>query len=76
MLLNAMGETGADPTGTVMIGDTTFDMEMAMAAGTLAVGVSWGYHPEEHLHKAGAHVVIDEFAALPGELKILGGAPL
>jgi phosphoglycolate phosphatase len=75
MLLNAMGETGADPKGTVMIGDTTFDMEMAVAAGTLAVGVSWGYHPEEHLHKAGAHVVIDDFAALPGELKSLGGAP-
>ena len=75
MLLNAMGETGADPTGTVMIGDTTFDMEMALAAGTMAVGVSWGYHPEEHLHKAGAHVVIDNFAALPGELKCLGGAP-
>lgn len=73
MLLNAMEETGTDPSGTVMIGDTTFDMKMALAAGTMAVGVSWGYHPEEHLHKAGAHAVIDDFAALPGEIESLGG---
>lgn len=73
MLLNAMRETGADAADTVMIGDTTFDMEMAIAAGTMAVGVSWGYHPEEHLQKAGAHVVIDDFAALPNEIKKLRG---
>jgi len=73
MLLNAMRDTGADPAGTVMIGDTTFDMEMAIAAGTMAVGVSWGYHPQEHLQTAGAHVVIDDFAALSIEIQILGG---
>jgi len=73
MLLNAMRDTGVDPAGTVMIGDTTFDMEMAVAAGTMAVGVSWGYHPQEHLHKAGAHVVIDDFAALRIEIQSLGG---
>ena len=41
MLFNAMKETGAEPENTAMIGDTTFDMEMAVSAGTLAVGVSW-----------------------------------
>ncbi|MFQ5765225.1 MAG: HAD-IA family hydrolase, partial [Rhodospirillales bacterium] len=55
MLLNAMTETGAEPANTVMIGDTTFDMEMARRAGAVAIGVSWGYHPEERLHSAGAH---------------------
>ena len=56
-----------------MIGETTFDIEMAVAAGTMAIGVSWGYHPEEHLHSAGAHAVIDDFNALPGKLQSLGG---
>ena len=72
MLLNAMNETGADPGHTVMIGDTTFDMEMAKRAGTMAVGVSWGYHPGEHLYAAGAQAVIDEFRDLPETIESLG----
>ncbi|MBC8337713.1 MAG: HAD-IA family hydrolase [Alphaproteobacteria bacterium] len=76
MLLNAMRDTGADADCTVMIGDTTFDMEMAVNAGTMAIGVSWGYHPHEHLHSAGAEVVIDEFHVLPETLNTkLGGRP-
>jgi len=42
MLLNAMSEAGAEPADTVMIGDTTYDMEMARRAGTMALGVAWG----------------------------------
>lgn len=72
MLLNAMRETGANPAATVMIGDTTFDMEMAKRAGTMAVGVSWGYHAVEHLYAAGAHAVIDEFRDLPEAIETLG----
>ena len=40
-----MAETGAAPAGTLMIGDTTFDIEMALRRGVGAVGVGWGYHP-------------------------------
>jgi phosphoglycolate phosphatase len=72
MLLNAMRDTGADAKATVMIGDTTFDMEMAVNSGTMAIGVSWGYHPHDHLHSAGALVVIDEFRVLPETLKSFG----
>ena len=72
MLLSAMRETGADPAATVMIGDTTFDMEMAKRAGTMAVGVSWGYHSGEHLYAAGAQAVIDEFRDLPETIESLG----
>ena len=39
-------------TGTedlVMIGDTTYDLEMAKAAGVKAIGVSWGHHSVERL---------------------------
>jgi len=64
MMLRAMDETGAQPGATVMVGDTTYDMEMARNAGTFAVGVAWGYHDEEHLWDSGAHAVISDFAHL------------
>jgi phosphoglycolate phosphatase len=68
MLLNAMAETGAAPAETVMIGDTTFDIEMARNAGVIAIGVSWGYHEVEELQLAGAAKVIDSFDELAGTL--------
>lgn len=64
MLLAAMAETGAERTDTVMIGDTVFDVAMARAAGTAAIGVSWGYHEPGELAAAGAHCVIDRFGDL------------
>ncbi len=64
MLENAMSHAGATPSSTVMIGDTSFDMEMARNAGTRAIGVNWGYHREEELMSAGAEVVIHGFAEL------------
>ncbi|WP_163848918.1 HAD-IA family hydrolase [Pseudooceanicola aestuarii] len=48
MLLSAMAETGVTAAKTVMIGDTTYDRDMAQAAGAGFIGVGWGYHaPEE-----------------------------
>jgi len=64
MLLRAMEEIGTDPRDTVMIGDTTFDMELAVAAGTRAIGVTWGYHPREQLEQSGADIIIESFEAL------------
>lgn len=64
MLLRAMAEVGAAPSDTVMVGDTSYDMAMARAAGCHAVGVSWGYHPVAELHQAGAHTVIDGYDLL------------
>ena len=58
MILAAMAEAGVGPERTVMVGDTTFDMEMARAAGVGALGVAWGYHPPGDLRAAGAHGVI------------------
>jgi len=71
MLDRARTDTGADADLTVMIGDTTYDMEMARNAGTKSVGVTWGYHLADELHAAGAHVLIDDFDALPGALESL-----
>jgi len=73
MLLNAMSEAGAAPANTVMIGDTVYDMEMARRAGTMAVGVAWGYHPERELRRAGAHAVAQSFAEIPEKIADLGG---
>lgn len=73
MLQTAMVETGAAPAETLMIGDTTYDIEMARAAGTLALGVSWGSHPTELLLQTGAHLVIDDFAALSASIDQLFG---
>lgn len=64
MIHSAMSGVGAEPLQTVMIGDTNHDMEMAIAAGTKALGVSWGYHPAEDLTAAGAHVVIDDYSEM------------
>jgi phosphoglycolate phosphatase len=59
MIRTAMAEAGAASRNTVMIGDTTFDIEMARSAGVGAIGVAWGYHPADALRTAGAHVVVD-----------------
>jgi phosphoglycolate phosphatase len=53
----ALAEAGAAPELSMMIGDTSYDMAMAKAAGVRAVGVAWGYHEEEELLAAGADYV-------------------
>ncbi len=63
MMLRAMDEAGVDT--AVMVGDTTYDIEMARNAGALAIGVSWGYHDVEELRAAGADAVANDFAGLP-----------
>ena len=64
MLLQAMAETGARPEATVMIGDTSFDMEMAREAGVTALGVAWGYHTPAELTEAGAAAVAKDYPHL------------
>jgi len=64
MLFKAMEETGANVANTVMIGDTTFDMEMAINAKVRAIGVAWGYHETRELLATGAEVVLDDFSQL------------
>lgn len=68
MILRAMAETGAAPERTAMVGDSSFDIEMAVAAGVAPVAVSWGFQPVGSLVALGARHVLDDFAALPGVL--------
>lgn len=57
MIEQAMADAGAAPETTIMIGDTSYDMAMARAAGVTAIGVTWGYHGADELREAGAHHV-------------------
>ena len=66
MVEQAVAEAGVTAQETVVVGDTSFDMEMAVNAGARAIGVGWGYHEADELHLAGALTVIDSFAGLPG----------
>jgi phosphoglycolate phosphatase len=66
MVAQALADAGAAPELSMMIGDTSYDMAMAKAAGVRAVGVSWGYHDEQELLAAGA----DYVAAHPSEITL------
>ncbi|WP_193335660.1 HAD-IA family hydrolase [Devosia beringensis] len=71
MLETAMRETGIGPEQTVMIGDTTFDIEMGVAAGCKTIGVTWGYHEPRELIAVGASTMIDRFDQLDGAIRQL-----
>lgn len=70
MILTALNETGVAPRAAVMLGDTTFDMDMGRAAGVRTIGVSWGYHSADDLRP---DILIDDFAALPDAVDQLTG---
>jgi phosphoglycolate phosphatase len=51
-LLHAIMEaTESQAEDLVMIGDTTYDLEMAHSAGVRGIGVSWGHHSVERLRE-------------------------
>ena len=71
MVQQATAACGCAPEETVVVGDTTFDMEMARAAGASGLGVSWGYHPVDRLWHAGAVEIINDFNSLIPTLQTL-----
>lgn len=65
MLFELMDELGADPAKTVMIGDTSHDLNMAASAGVHGVGVAYGAHAIAELQAcspAGLVHNVDELA--------------
>jgi phosphoglycolate phosphatase len=48
MLVELMSEFGVEPSRTLMIGDTTHDLQLAANAGAASIGVSYGAHPHEN----------------------------
>lgn len=67
MIEAAIAEAGVSAADAVMIGDTSFDMDMAAAAGVTGLGVSWGYHDRSALTSAAR--IIDTFEQLPQALE-------
>lgn len=66
MVLDAVAAVGADVADTLVIGDTTYDIEMAVAAGCRSLGVTWGYHGADALAAAGADRLVASFGEVPG----------
>lgn len=62
MIEAALAETGVARADAVMVGDSSFDMEMAQNARISAIGVSWGYQPVTRLGRA--ETIVDDFDAL------------
>ena len=58
MLEAAVAETGIDKSRSFFVGDTSYDMSMAVSAGITGIGVDWGYHPVASLREAGASRII------------------
>jgi phosphoglycolate phosphatase len=49
MILDLMREVDATPERTLMVGDTSFDLQMAKNANVASLGVTYGAHPLERL---------------------------
>lgn len=62
MLYDILDFTALDPKSCIMVGDTTFDMNMATGANMHGLGVSYGVHSTEQLQQAQAVDVMPSFA--------------
>ena len=57
VLLRAMKALDIPAEECVMIGDTTYDMQLAQAIGVEAIGVDWGVHSRDKLEDCGVKVM-------------------
>ncbi len=69
MIEKAMNDAGASYDQTVMIGDTSFDMQMAQNARVGGIGVNWGYHDDHELLNHGARSVVKDSDHLRQEIE-------
>ena len=63
-VLETIRRLGGSGDNAVMVGDTEFDMAMGRAAVSRAIGVSWGYHPDDRVRQGGAEAMVDSFDQL------------
>lgn len=61
-LLSIMRDRNMTADATLMVGDTTMDMQMGRRAGATSIGVTWGVHSSATLLDAGAHHIVDTHA--------------
>jgi phosphoglycolate phosphatase len=60
MVEQALADASAAPESSIVIGDTSFDMAMAVNAGARGIGAGWGYHDAVELIAAGAVAVAEQ----------------
>jgi phosphoglycolate phosphatase len=64
MLHELMREFDVAPERTLMIGDTTHDLQMALNAGCASLGVSYGAHGEEGFEALQPRAILHSVADL------------
>lgn len=69
MLLELMDQFGTGHERTLMIGDTTHDLQMAANAGVAGLGVSYGAHPKPQLTALQPLACVDDVGELSTWLK-------
>lgn len=62
MVLELIDELDADPARTLVIGDTSHDMQMAESAGVARLGVSYGAHEVASLSRHTPLAILNSFA--------------
>jgi phosphoglycolate phosphatase len=72
MLHNLMRFLAAEPGRTLMIGDTSHDLELARNAGAHGVAVTYGAHPADALASHAPLAIVDSVAALRAWLAVNG----
>jgi phosphoglycolate phosphatase len=63
-LLAVIKEVQGDPARTLMVGDKPGDVLAGKAAGTLTLGVTYGYGEPAAVAAAGPDFLVDRFAAI------------
>ncbi|AOK29192.1 HAD family hydrolase [Burkholderia singularis] len=69
MLQELTRELGQDLSRTLMIGDTTHDLQMAASAGAAGVGVAYGAHSTDALAALSPRFIAPDVGALAGWLR-------
>ena len=64
MIESILAQSGVEAERAIMIGDTTFDMEMGAAAGVRTLGVGWGYHAAERLEADAVATSVEDLPRL------------
>jgi len=64
MINSLLTELNIEKHEAVMIGDTSFDLEMAQRAGVDSIGVTYGVHDNEVLSKFNPRAIVDSLAEL------------
>jgi phosphoglycolate phosphatase len=73
-LLRVCAHHGLEPAAAVYLGDSRFDMEMAVRAGVAGWGATWGLHGREALLAAGAARCFDSPAEVAAALATTGAS--